>query len=142
MAKNNVFGVAMPSLGLPNLTAPTLPTSAPDSSNLTIDQLRNLDRALTPAELARLDAADQASGDAEAKTVEAKGGPKAAVLSATAKGAVLQAEKSVSFFDENVPGVNKPVWQVMLAGIGVVALSAGIYAVASSGGGRRRVAYR
>lgn len=133
---NNIFGVATPSLGTPSLKAPVMPTSAPaapaDSSNLTIEQLRNLDRALTPVELARLDAADQATGDAQAKAVEAQGGPKAAVVSVGPKGVVIQAEKVVPFWDKNVPGINRPAWQVALGALGVVVIAVGVGAAVSS----------
>lgn len=53
---------------------------------------------------------------------------------------VAKVDVKINPFLKNVPGINRPVWQVMVAGLGVVALGAGVYMLAKHSGspsGRR-----
>lgn len=81
--------------------------------------LAQLDRKLTPAEQRAVDEYQSKQAEGYEAAALASGAPKASV-SVTKKGAVLQGSRLPA-------GPEVPAWKMVLAGLGVVIASAGVY---------------
>jgi hypothetical protein len=117
--------------------APSLPLG--DYGPLSPAQLATLDRKLTPAEQKAVTDWQVSQADALLATQRKKGGPTSSTMSVTSKGAVIKSDSSgPGFFSFQVPGIDRPLWQVILGGLGVVAMGVGVYSLATSGRPHRR----
>lgn len=89
---------------------------------LSPEQLSKLDRALTPAEQRDVDRWQSQQADEMQRAEEAKGGPKA-TITVTPKGAIVRAKAEEIEKDEG----ERPIWQYVLAAIGVVTAAVAMY---------------
>jgi hypothetical protein len=84
--------------------------------------LVNLNRKLTPAEQAAVDVYQSKQADAE---LAANGGGKLSqAVAVTTKGAVIKSLSTPTFWDELI---NRPWWQLVIGGVGVLAVGFGFY---------------
>ena len=113
------------SFNLPKLKLDSsLSSRLSEPTNMTPEQLSKLDRALTPAEYERVAKWQEGQSDNALAEVRKTPGPRAE-MEVTAKGASLKTMNADGFFSRNVPVVNLPFWQVVLGGLGVLAVLIG-----------------
>lgn len=104
---------------------------------ITVQDLANVDRPLNKDEQAAVDAYQSSQADQMQATEEKKGGPKAATISVTSKGAIIARPRTVKDDD---PGM--PTWQIAALAAGGSAVLLGIVMLLVSPGGGRRMAPR
>jgi hypothetical protein len=103
---------------------------------LTPEQLAKVDRPLNAAEQKAVDEWQASQAAASQRTEEEKGGPKGSII-VKSKGATLTKEPTTALVkrvptEESGMVLGHPLWQVILAGIGVLVAAGGLfYAVGS-----------
>lgn len=91
---------------------------------LSPDQLAQLDRKLTPAEQAAVDAWQGKEADVQLATQRAKGGPQSATVSVTPQGAVI---KSLAPKVTVTETSGLKWWHILLGALGAGAIGVGVY---------------
>lgn len=93
---------------------------------MTPSQLAALNRKLTPAEQATVDADQATDADRQLAAERKKGGPKSATVSVGPHGAVIKSEGKPPGAPPT-PGLwGLPWWQLALAGLGIAAIGTGV----------------
>jgi hypothetical protein len=90
--------------------------------------LAKLDRKLTPAEQAAVDAYQSSQADQQLADVRKQGGPQSKTVSVTEKGATIQSLAQPKAVAQAEPGM--PWWQLLLIIGGIGLTGTGVYLVA------------